>query len=154
METNAAIDSPFGGSPDPKKKERVKVEVLRALRRGGKVCEKGAILELPGDEARELIACGKIQYHPPPPPPPEPTKEERHKALNAGPVKVKITRPCRIKGFVCTAGEVVSLDEEAAGDIVGAKRGEAELPPPEESLDTKVARLVKNTLDHMGGRRK
>jgi hypothetical protein len=68
-------------------------------------------------------------------------------------VKVKITRPCRIKGFVCSPGEVVSLDEEAARDIVSTGRGEMELPPPEESLDTKVARLVKNTLDHIKGRR-
>jgi hypothetical protein len=151
METNAALDSPIKGSPNPKKK--VKVEVLRALRRSGKVCEKGAILELPADDARDLIGWGKAQYYPPPPPPPQPTEEERRKAINTGPVKVKITRPCRIKGFVCSAGEVVSLDEETARDIVSAKRGEAELPPPEESLDTKVVRLVKSTLAGMKDRR-
>lgn len=72
-----------------------KIKIVRGTVAGGKAVDVGAVLEVSGDEARQLVALGKAEYVPAP--------------------KV-------VPGTVCGTYEVPPVVPETSGALVGKSR--------------------------------
>ena len=129
-----------------KKKE---IQIVRPTMIDGTPRSVGDVVTVKENDAFHLITSGKARTYPPPPAKeksPEDLAKRREDALSSGPYKVEIMRRCRVKGFSCEPGEIVSVDEDDAmclaisrGKIIGR-------PPEEEDIEMKVLRLIEEKL--------
>ena len=126
------------------------IQIIRRTQIRGVPFNVGDVTKVTEQDALTMIACGVATSYPPLPikeETPEHLAERRKKALSGGSYKVEITGRCFVKGFECSPGEVISVDEEGAlcmavsgrGNIVGR-------PPGKESVEEKITRVVEEML--------
>ena len=128
---------------------RKEIEIVRPVMIDGTPRNVGDVLTVKDGDAFSMIANGKARSYPLPQAKeesPEDLAQRRKDALNSGPYKVEITRPCMVKGFPCAPGEIVFVDEEDAmclatysGKIVGR-------PPEKEDIRERISRVVEEML--------
>ncbi|MHB1011993.1 MAG: hypothetical protein ACYC37_03690 [Desulfobacteria bacterium] len=125
------------------------IQIVRPVMIDGTPRNVGDVVTVKEGDAFSMIANGKARLYPPPSTEeesPEVMANRRKRALNSGPYKVEITRPCHVKGHRCEAGEIVSVDEGDAmclatfsGKIIGR-------PPEMEDIREKISRVVEEML--------
>jgi len=72
------------GSTQPKETAKMKVKVVLRFWTGGRLVEKGEVVEVDEALAREIIASGKAVPHDEPPPAPESAAQESKSSTRRG----------------------------------------------------------------------
>ena len=133
------------------------IQIVKPTRIDGTPYKIGDVVSVSARDAFCLVACGKATSYPLPQ-----TKEEsledlakrRKEALNSGPYKVEITRPCMVKGFPCEPGEIIAVDEDNAMCLTICVRGKIIGRPAEkEDIEMKVSRMIEEKLCNVSGNR-
>jgi len=125
------------------------IQIIRPVMIDGTPHNVGDVVTVKEGDALSMIANGQATWYPPPPTEeesPEVMAKRRKRALNSGPYKVEITRPCLVKGFPCDPGEIVSVDEDDAICLATSRGKIIGRPPEEEDIEMKVLRLIEEKL--------
>ena len=129
---------------------RKEIQIVRPVWINGTPHNVGDVVTVREGDAIDMIANGQARWYPPPETEevsPEDLAKRRAEALNIGPYQVEITRPCRVKGFSCEAGEKVNVGEEDAMCLAISARGKIIGKPPEkEDIRERISRVVEEML--------
>jgi len=128
---------------------RKAVQIVRPVMIGGIPHNVGDVVTLTFNDAVTVITSGRAVSYPPPvkeEESPEDLAKRRKEALNNGPYKVEITRPCQVKGFSCEPGEIVSVDEQDAMCLASSRGRIIGRPPEQEDIRERISRVVEEML--------
>ena len=129
---------------------RKEIQIVRPVWINGTPHNVGDVVTVREGDAIDMIANGQARSYPPPTmneESPEDLAKRRKEALISGPYSVEITRPCRVKGFSCEAGEKVNVGEEDAMCLAISARGKIIGKPPEkEDIRERISRVVEEML--------